>query len=145
MALLDASEFARWREEADRALEAARLQADANLHNWACFAAEQGAQLGLKALLHGIARGAWGHDLVRLEAESADALGPLWEEGLDATARRLGRHYIPARYPDAHSEGAPGGHYGAEDAEQAVEDAGALLAAADRAWQALVEEAEDGD
>src|SRR5206468_3938142 len=50
---LDEDEFHRWRGEADRALSGARAQGDLGLHNWACFGAEQAAQLALKGLLHG--------------------------------------------------------------------------------------------
>ncbi|MGH9228819.1 MAG: HEPN domain-containing protein [Acidimicrobiales bacterium] len=35
-------------------------------HNWRCFLAEQAAQMAMKALLHGLGRGPWGHDLVDL-------------------------------------------------------------------------------
>jgi HEPN domain-containing protein len=130
---LDEEEFHRWRDEADRALTGARLQADAGLHNWACFAAEQAAQLALKGLLHGIGLAPWGHDLVRLGEAIAGA-------GIDLPAeigdilRRLSRHYIPARYPDAHPSGPPGMHYGARDAEEAIVDVAGVLAFVDRVW-----------
>src|SRR6266536_4746677 len=97
---VDRDEFARWRSEADAALRGARLQADALLHNWACFAAEQAAQLAVKGLLHGLGRGPWGHDLVRL-GELIGAAGIDFSPGVLDAMRRLGRHYIPARYPDA--------------------------------------------
>jgi HEPN domain-containing protein len=133
---LDEEEYRRWREEADRALAGARLQAEAGLHNWACFAAEQAAQLAVKALLHGLGRAPWGHDLVRL-SESTDAAGvEVPGEAADA-ARRLSRHYIPARYPDAHPAGSAAAHYGHSDAEDALQDADRLLAFVDRAWAAL--------
>lgn len=130
---LDDDEFRRWRQEADRALQGARLQAEAGLHNWACFAAEQAAQLAMKALLHGLGRGPWGHDLVRLAELGAEGGLEVPPEVSDAL-RRLGRHYIPARYPDAHAAGPPGPHYGAADAEEAVRDAEAVLAFVDRTW-----------
>lgn len=134
--LRDEAEFARWRAEAGRALEAARVQADAGLHNWACFAAEQAAQLAAKALLHGLGRGPWGHDLVRL-GELATAWGvALREEVLDAM-RRLGRHYIPARYPDAHPSGPAAAHYAASDSAEAIRDAESVLDAVDEAWRLL--------
>jgi HEPN domain-containing protein len=133
---LDRDEFRRWRDEADRVLEAASLQGDAGLYNWACFAGEQAGQMGMKALLHGLGRGPWGHDLV--------GLGELLRTaGLDVPGeiadilKRLGRHYIAARYPDAHAAGAPGLHYGEADARQAVEDAEALLRFVDDAWRSL--------
>lgn len=132
----DEAEFERWRAEADRALEGARLQAEAGLHNWACFAAEQAAQLATKALLHGLGRGPWGHDLVRL-GELAVAWGVELSEDVIAAMRRLGRHYIPARYPDAHPSGTAAAHYGASDATEAIRDAEAVLAAIDDAWGSL--------
>jgi HEPN domain-containing protein len=134
--LLDAEEYRRWRTEADRALQGARIQADAGLHNWACFAAEQAAQLAAKGLLHGLGRAPWGHDLVRLgEMLRETGLDPP-ERIADAT-RRLSRHYIPARYPDAHPLGPPGDHYGAADAEEALSDAGRFIAFVDEAWERL--------
>jgi HEPN domain-containing protein len=72
------------------------VQAGAELHNWACFAAEQAAQLAARALLHGLGRGPWGHDLVRLGELARTAGVGFSPEVLDAM-RRLGRHYIPAR------------------------------------------------
>lgn len=41
---------------------------------------------------------------------------------LDA-ARRLDRHYIPARYPNSFDRGIPREYYTAEDARQAIADA----------------------
>ena len=133
---LDDEEYRRWRTEADRALAGARLEADAGLHNWACFAAEQGAQLAVKGLLHGLVRGPWGHDLVRL-AELLDDAGVAVPADVGDACRRLGRHYIPARYPDAHASGPPGMHYGSRDAEEALRDAGLILALVDGRWAEL--------
>lgn len=133
---LDEDERDRWRAEADRALQAARVQEAAGLHNWACFAAEQAAQLALKALLHGVGAAPWGHDLVRLGDlvnEKELALDP---DVADAV-RRLARHYIPSRYPDAHASGTVAEHYGASDASSAIEDAELVLAFADRIWSEL--------
>jgi HEPN domain-containing protein len=133
---LDRDEFARWREEADRALRHARLAADDGLHNWACFSAEQAAQLAVKALLHGIGRGPWGHDLVSLGDELAGA-GLAVPDGIRDALRRLGRHYMPARYPDAHPAGSPASHYGTADWVQACDDARAIFDLVDRAWREL--------
>jgi len=132
----DEAEFARWRTEADRALHAARVQSAAGLHNWACFAAEQAAQLATKALLHGLGRGPWGHDLVRLGELATEAGVELQPEVLDAM-RRVGRHYIPARSPDAHPSGPAAAHYGESDSAEAIADAAAVLDAIDRAWSSL--------
>jgi HEPN domain-containing protein len=133
---LDEDEYRRWREEADRALSSARVQMAAGLHNWSCFAAEQAAQLGAKALLHGLGRGPWGHDLARLGIMLQEAGVDLSDEDGDRM-RRLGRHYIPTRYPDAHPSGQAGEHYGAADSEEALADAEAVLALVDSAWERL--------
>lgn len=133
---LDEDEFRRWRLEAARALEAARLGASGELDNWACFLAEQAAQLALKGLLHGLGRGPWGHDLVRLGEWARDAGLEPPEEVADAL-RRLSRHYIPARYPDAHPSGPPGRHYGPADAREALEDATRVFRFVDEVWEGL--------
>jgi HEPN domain-containing protein len=147
MQMLDRTEFARWREAADGARRSAELQATSQLFNWACFLAEQGAQLGIKGLLHGIGGGAWGHDLVTLGGTLGEAMAEPSPGEVDAALRRLSRHYIPARYPDAHPAGSPGMHYGREDAEQAIHDLRTVLDHVDALWIALsaaAEGAEDG-
>ncbi len=134
--LLDEDEFRRWRSEADRALEGARVQATASLHNWSCFLAEQAAQLAIKGFLHGIGQAPWGHDLVRL-GQLAASSGTELPEDVAARLRRLSRHYVPARYPDALPGGPPGSYYGPSDSVEAVGDAEALVAFVDAAWEAL--------
>src|ERR687892_2455090 len=57
---LDREEYERWRAEASRALRHGELAAEDGLHNWACFSAEQSAQLAVKGLLHGLGLGPWG-------------------------------------------------------------------------------------
>lgn len=140
--MFDDSEFDRWRGEAGQAAKAARLQADAGLHNWACFLAEQAAQLAVKGLLHGVGRGAWGHDLVALGERLAEALEMPAPQTVLAAFQRLSRHYIPARYPDAHPSGTAGGHYGEQDVRDALGDLDSVLEYVDDRWRAL-EEGED--
>jgi HEPN domain-containing protein len=138
--VLDEPEFRRWWEAGADALAAARVQADAGFHHWSCFLAEQSAQLAVKALLHGMGVGAWGHDLVELGRSWSDAL----EEKLGATVlaelQRLSRHYIPARYPDAHPSGSPGAHYGEGDSAQAIADAEHVGVTVGQVWERLGEE-----
>jgi len=135
--VLDGDEFTRWRSEADRALQSAQVQAAAGLDNWACFAAEQSAQLAVKALLHGLGKGPWGRDLVRLGDRVREVAKDGWPADLDVIVRRLSRHYIPSRHPDAHPAGSPGGHYGPEEAQEAKRDAQRLIEAVDTIWTRL--------
>jgi HEPN domain-containing protein len=133
---VDEPEFRRWRDEADRALGGARREAKAANHNWSCFLAEQAAQLALKALLHGLGRGPWGHDVEALLESVADAGLDVGDEER-AAARLLARHYIPARYPDAHPGSSPGHRYVADDSAQAVAAAERLLAFVDSEWESF--------
>lgn len=134
--IVDAPEFTRWRKDAASALRSAELQADAGLHNWACFAAEQAAQLAVKALLHGIGAAPWGHDLEDL-ARRLTAAGVPVAADLEASLLRLKRHYIPARYADAHPGGSASDQYLESDARAAIADAEAILTFVDDAWERL--------
>lgn len=131
---LDEPEFRRWREEADRAFGAADREAAAANHNWACFLAEQAAQLAAKALLHGLGRAPWGHDLDALVQAVGEAGIELPEE-VTSGARLLTRHYIPARYPDAHPAASPGSRYVADDSAAALAAAREVLGFVDRTWE----------
>ena len=135
--VVDSTEFERWRAEADAAKRGAGVQAAAELHNWACFLAEQAAQLAVKALLHGIGAAPWGHDLVALGRAMARATEERPPESVTAALQRLSRHYIPARYPDAHPAGSPLEHYGPADVRQALDDLSAILGYVDASWTAL--------
>lgn len=59
-----------------------------------------------------------------------------------AALRQRSRRYVASRYPDAHPAGAPGAHYGPEDAEDAVADADRVITEARSAWRQLAEPAE---
>ena len=136
--MVDQAEFLRWRAEADAGLEVARESRRGERHNWTCFLAEQAAQLAVKALLHGLGTGPWGHDLVMLGRALSDAVAHPLPEPLQNTLARLSKLYIPTRYPDAHPEGSPGDHYTAEEADQALDDAAMVIATIDDLWQQLV-------
>jgi HEPN domain-containing protein len=135
--VLDHNEFARWRKAAAGAQRSAELQATSEQHNWACFLAEQSAQLALKAILHGVGAGAWGHDLVVLGDSLQTALQVSPTDTIGAALRRLSRHYIPARYPDAHPTGPPEAYYGREDVDTALADLQLILNHVDHLWSAL--------
>lgn len=139
-ALLDDPEYRRWGEAGADALAAARVQADAGFHHWACFLAEQSAQLWVKGLLHGLGVGAWGHDLVELGQAWGDAMGEIHVAELSGALQRLSRHYIPPRYPDAHPAGSPGSHYGDTDSAGAIADAEYVAAAVSSVWERLQSE-----
>ncbi len=137
MVAYDRPELDRWRRQAQAAFDLAE-RAATTTPSWSCFLAEQAAQLALKGLLHAVAEhaAAWGHDLGPIERRAAGVFGADWPP-LVEPAMRLGRHYLPARYPDAHPTGAPEERYTEGDARDALADAGAILGAVDELAERL--------
>ena len=114
-----------WLRQATRDLDQARDSQRAERHEWACFAAHQAAEKAVKALHLRLGQEAWGDVIARLVAElPASAPAP---EGLLDKARALDNFYVPARYPNGHSAGAPFEHYGTLQSNQAIAYAGEIL------------------
>ena len=111
--------------QALRDLDQARDSKVAGRHEWACFAAHQAAEKAVTALHLRHGQEAWGHVVVRLLRELPAELRA--EDTLIERARVLDTFYIPARYPNSHSEGAPFEHYGSLQSEEAIGYAGAII------------------
>ena len=112
--------------QSQRNLEQAEDSARAGRHEWACFAAQQAAEMAVKALHLKLGQEAWGHVVRRLIEElpsDTAVLPPL----LDA-ARVLDAYYVPTRYPNGHPAGAPGEHYGSLQSGEAIGYAGQIIA-----------------
>lgn len=137
--LVDHAEFDRWQDAAVSAGRAARVQEASGLHHWACFLAEQSAQLAVKGLGHGLGAGFWGHDLVELGEKVVVATGSPLEPAVGSALQRLSRHYIPARYPDAYPSGSPGAHYGPSDSAHALADLATIRSFVEGTWASAVE------
>ena len=114
-----------WISQALRDLEQARDSKQAGRHEWACFAAHQAAEKAVKALHLHRGQEAWGHVVTRLLGELPADARP--ENELVERARVLDTFYVPARYPNSHSEGAPFEHYGPLQSEEAIAYAGAIV------------------
>ena len=93
------------------------------MHEWACFAAHQAAEKAVKALHLYLGQEAWGHVVARLLSELPVGV----PEELVERARVLDNFYVPSRYPNSHTEGAPFEHYGPLQSEEAIAHAGAIL------------------
>ena len=97
----------------------------AGRHEWACFAAQQAAEMAIKALHLSLGQEAWGHVVRRLLEElPADVRVP---PDLIERARCLDAYYLPTRYPNGHLAGAPGEHYGPLQSEEALSHARAIV------------------
>ncbi|MFQ5654329.1 MAG: HEPN domain-containing protein [Planctomycetota bacterium] len=115
-----------WWGQAERDLQHARHSLEKGDHEWASFAAQQSGEKAVKALILASGGDPWGHSITRL-LEAREGIPDLPEE-VGEQARRLDRHYVPARYPNGLPAGHPGEMYTPRDAEGAISDAEGILA-----------------
>ncbi len=113
-----------WLAQAERDLQHAENSQRAGEHEWACFAAHQAAEKGVKALHLHLGQEAWGHVVARLIEELPIEL----PDELTEMGRVLDTFYIPARYPNSHPDGAPFEHYGPLQSEEGIRHAREILA-----------------
>jgi len=107
-----------WMRQALRDLAHAERSLEMGDYEWACFAAQQAAEKAVKALYESRNMEVWGHSVSRMLESLPGGLKPNGD--LIDKAKELDRHYIPTRYPNFHSEGAPLDYYTKSDAERAV-------------------------
>lgn len=120
-----------WLEEAVDDLEAARRLFEFSMWSKVCFFSHQAAEKALKALcIKKLGRYVQTHSVARLLEELGGAVE--LPQGLAERARRLDRHYIPTRYPNAWPELPPHRHYSRGDAEEALAAAAEVVELAKR-------------
>ncbi|MEB3778820.1 MAG: HEPN domain-containing protein [Desulfurococcales archaeon] len=108
-----------WLKQAKRNLASARVNADAELYEEACFESHQAAEKALKALLQFLGIDRRGRSLVFL-AREAEVKGLIVIHEVRRCLLKLDKHYIPSRYPDVYDEGAPADYYSRDDAEECI-------------------------
>lgn len=111
-----------WFAQAERNLEQARASQREGRHEWACFAAQQAAEMAVKALHLSLGQEAWGHVVARLLAELPVPPGDLVDK-----AKVLDNFYVATRYANGHPEGAPYEHYGVLQSGEAIRYAGQIV------------------
>jgi HEPN domain-containing protein len=114
-----------WLRQADADLRHSRNAREDGDHEWACFAAQQAAEKGLKGLAQHLGGEPWGHSVTVLLGELRERLDV--PPALGDAGKRLDKHYIPTRYPNGFDQGAPTDYYTAAEAEAAINDATAIL------------------
>lgn len=114
-----------WFAQALRNIEQAEDSAKVGRHEWACFAAQQAAEMAVKAVHLKLGQEGWGH-VVRRLLEELPPSTPVPDVLIEG-ARVLDAHYIPTRYPNGHAAGAPGEHYGKTQSEEAIRHARAII------------------
>jgi len=114
-----------WLKQAEADLRHANNSISSGDFEWACFAAQQAAEKGVKALFQNKHLDAWGHTVSILLGSLPPEVIP--QQKLIDKAKILDKHYIPARYPYGFESGAPTDFYTREEAETAVRIAGEII------------------
>ena len=114
-----------WLRQADRDFEQAMDSRHAERHEWSCFAAQQAAEKAVKALHLHAGQKAWGNVIAQLLEELPETVDV--PELLVEKGRVLDNFYIPSRYPNGHSTGAPFEHYGPLQSEVAIRHAHEII------------------
>ena len=114
-----------WLQQARYDLDMARAAARDSFFEWAAFAAQQAAEKACKGLHLFLRSAVWGHDVTQLLSQLPPPHRPA-PEILDR-AKRVDKHYLPARYPNGFDAGTPREHYTRGEAEQAIADAEAIV------------------
>ncbi|MCE4621675.1 MAG: HEPN domain-containing protein [Desulfurococcales archaeon] len=137
--MLDESEYARWAMMAEATLASAEGDRDRGDYNWACFKAQQAAEIALKALARGAAIPVYGHSVSRILAVlTGRGLKPSGE--VRECTYLLDKYYIPTRYPDAWPEGSPHEYYTRREADEAIRCARLILEWVAETWRSLKRE-----
>jgi len=111
-----------WFAQAERDLDQARASQAEGRHEWACFAAQQSAEMAVKALHLSLGQEAWGHVVARLLTEL-----PFSAQALLDKAKVLDNFYVATRYANGHAEGAPFEHYSSLQSDEAIRYAGEIV------------------
>lgn len=114
-----------WLRQAERDLHQARISLQNEVHEWACFAAQQAAEKAVKALHLQLGQDAWGHSVLKLLQQLPEQIEVPRE--LEEIAGVLDAYYIPPRYPNGFAEGAPYEYYTRRQSEEAIRYAREIL------------------
>jgi HEPN domain-containing protein len=110
--------FQDWLRQAQRDPDMAQQALEAGSYEWACFAAQQSAENGVKAVFLKANHTAWGHSVSALLQQLPPPLQA--DDVLLRAGEELDKHYIPSRYPNAFPQGAPCDYSTAEEAQRAI-------------------------
>ena len=116
-----------WLRQAWADLEHAELSLREGDYEWSCFACQQAAEKGLKAIYFHLHGDPWGHSLLVLLQSLPAPHAALVTPGLLDAAKALDKQYIQARYPNGFAMGAPMDYFVERDALEAVSYAKSIL------------------
>jgi len=111
--------------QSEKDLQHPKRSVDAGDFEWACFAAQQAAEKAVESLYQSVHLDVIGRSVSRMLQDLPISLK--LPEDILQRSKELDKHYVPARYPNFHPEGAPMDHYTALEARMAVERAEKIL------------------
>jgi HEPN domain-containing protein len=124
--MIDEKEFLRWFKQAEHNLKSAKSDAKDGSFDWACFKAQQAAEMAIKALIVSFGKIVKGHSIFDL-LKTLEMFGLVLTEELLRCARKLDKFYIPTRYPDAIGLGSPFEGFDSEDFDLALQCCESIL------------------
>lgn len=114
-----------WIRQAERDLKHAKNALEDGDYEWSCFASQQAAEKGLKAVYEERNKDVRGHSILGLLKGLSTSYGV--PEKFYSYGRILSRYYIEARYPNGFPEGAPSDYFDEEMAREAIHASEAIL------------------
>ena len=132
--MLDEAEYARWMSMADSTIRSAEGDLLRGDYNWACFKAQQSTEFAVKALLYGLGMAVHRNSVSRLLSSLPEELD---YSAIMQAAKTLDKYYVPTRYPNAWTEGAPFEYYTERDAREAISYAREVIEWVREAWRSL--------
>ncbi len=114
-----------WLRQAEADLRHAYNSIEDGDYEWVCFAAQQAAEKGLKAVYEDMNMEVKGHSILGL----LKGLVSHYEvpERFYSYSRILSRYYIETRYPNGFPEGAPLDYFDKDMAKEAINAAESIL------------------
>lgn len=116
----DRDEWERYLKQGNHTLKSAKSDMDEEDYDWACFKAQQSAELFLKGFLRAIGTIATGHSITKLLSTVEEISGTV-PDNIKKCSLKLDKVYIPTRYPDAYALGAPMDYYTVDDAQESID------------------------
>ncbi len=114
-----------WPKQADRDLAVGETDAAAGYHEWAAFAAQQGAEKAVKALVQSLPGTVRGHSVTEM-LQQLPASVEVPRDLLDA-ARELDKVYVTSRYPNGFASGSPSDYFNEKSSRELLTHARKIL------------------
>jgi HEPN domain-containing protein len=118
--------YADWFRQAEADLRHARNSRENGDYEWSCFASHQAAEKALKAVFLKNGSDVWGHTITILIGNLPNTV-EIPTETMVNFARVLDKYYISTRYPIGFESGAPTDFFTAQEAQDAIRQAEAIL------------------